>query len=295
MTEGDFAQENLFTPLDTGEVLWPARPQEAVLGESHYAVIPRDMAKLGQLFLDGGSWEDQQIVSSNWVQAATGPENASYGYVWWLDRQGYYATGVGGQEIWVVPDLDLVVVMTGATGGGGAGAWGSQLMRSRVLPLAESASPLPANPEGTAALESAIRVAAAPDSIAPTLPETAQQVTGQTYVMDANPAGLESVSLSFEGEAEAAVTLGFGGGARAEWLIGLDGTYRYFRGDSEFPSAATGWWESDDVFVVRQEEVGGVTSELLTVTFESDQITLEVRQFFMGLAGQATFTGRLEQ
>ena len=88
--------------------------------------------------------------------------------------------------------------------------------------------------------------------------------------------------------------LGFDGGAQAEWLIGLDGTYRYFPGDSEFPSAATGWWELDDVFVVRQDEVGGVTSELLTVTFESDQIALEVRQFFMGPAGQATFTGRVE-
>jgi hypothetical protein len=91
------------------------------------------------------------------------------------------------------------------------------------------------------------------------------------------------------------VTLGFGGGDQAEWLIGLDGTYRCFPGDSEFPSAATGWRESDDVLVVRQEEVGGVTSELLTVTFECDQITLGVCQFLMGLAGRATFTGRLDQ
>ena len=295
MTDGDFAERNLFIPLGIGEVLWPEGPREAVLGHAHYALTPRDMAKLGQLFLEGGSWDGQQVVSSAWVEAATGPEHASYGYMWWRDRAGYYATGVGGQEIWVVPDLDMVVVMTGASGGGGTGAWGSELMHSRILPLAESATPLPSNPEGMAALESTVRLAAAPTPVAVTLPDTAQRVTGQTFRMDANPVGLESISFGFTGGTEAAVNLGFGGGGQAEWLIGLDGTYRYFQGDSEFRSAATGWWESDDVLVVQQEEVGGVTTERLTVTFESDRITLEIREFFTHPVGRATFTGRLEQ
>jgi hypothetical protein len=253
------------------------------------------MAKLGQVFLGGGAWEDKRVVSSDWVQAATDPENASYGYMWWLDRAGYYATGVGGQEIWVVPDLDMVVVMTGASGGGGTGAWGSRLMHSRIFALAESETPLPANPDGKAALESATRLAAAPVPVAPPLPETAQRVTGRTFVIDTNPARLESVLFDFAGETEAAVNLGFSGGGQAEWLIGLDGTYRYFDADSEFPSAATGWWESDNVFVAQQEEIGGVTKEHITVTFESDRITLEIREFFMGPVGDATFTGRLEQ
>ena len=295
MTEEDFAERNLFTPLDMGEILWPEAPRQAALGESHYAMTPPDMAKLGQLFLDGGVWDGQQVVSSAWVQAASGPEEASYGYMWWRDRAGFYATGVGGQEIWVVPDLEMVVVMTGASGGGGTGAWGSGLMHSRILPLAESDAPLPPNPEGTAALESTVRLAAAPTPVAVTLPDTAQRVTGQTFRMDANPVGLESISFSFTGGTQAAVSLGFGGGGQAEWLIGLDGTYRYFQGDSEFPSAATGWWESDDVLVVQQEEVGGVTTERLTVTFESDRITLEIREFFTRPVGRATFTGRLEQ
>lgn len=194
MTEVDFAQRNLFGPLDTGEVLWPVDPREAALGESHYAMAPYDMAKLGQLFLDGGFWGDQQVVSSGWVQAATSPEDGSYGYMWWLDRAGYYATGVGGQEIWVVPDLDMVVVMTGASGGGGTGAWGSGLMHSHILPLGESEAPLTSNPVGTAALEATMRLAAAPVPVAPTLPETAQQVTGPTFVLDTNPVCLEFVS-----------------------------------------------------------------------------------------------------
>lgn len=295
MTESEFAEQNLFTPLDMGEILWPEAPREAAVGESHYAMTPRDMAKLGQLFLDGGVWDGEQVVSSAWVQAATGLENASYGYMWWLDSAGYYATGVGGQEIWVVPDLDMVVVMTGATGGGGTGAWGSGLMYSRILPLAESETPLPSNPDGSAALDSETLLAAAPVPVAPTLPETAQRVTGQTFMMDTNPAGLASVSLDFTEETQAAVNLGFSGGGRAEWLIGLDGTYRYFQGDAEFLSAATGWWESDDVFVVEQEEVGGVTTERLTVTFDSDRITLEIREFFLGPVGEVTFTGRLQQ
>ena len=189
----------------------------------------------------------------------------------------------------------MVVVMTGASGGGGTGAWSSGLMHARILPLAESDAPLPPNPEGTAALESTVRLAAAPTPVAVTLPDTAQRVTGQTFMMDANPVGLESISFSFTGGTQAAVNLGFGGGGQAEWLIGLDGTYRYFQGDSEFPSAATGWWESDDVLVAGTWGRGAWKLSGLTVTFEFDRITLEIREFFMGPVGETTFTGRLQR
>ena len=89
-------------------------------------VLPRDMAKLGQVFLRKGLWKQTRIVSEDWVTASVAPTFAvdgtdGYGYQWWSrtlytsvgNFDCYYAGGNGGQFIIVVDDLDLVVVATG--------------------------------------------------------------------------------------------------------------------------------------------------------------------------------------
>jgi hypothetical protein len=87
------------------------------------------------------------------------------------------------------------------------------LLTSYIHPAAESETPLPANPEGVALLESKIQqvaLAQAESEPIPPLPEIAQRVSGQTYVLDANPFGLQSLSLTFQeenGEALLSVTL----------------------------------------------------------------------------------------
>ena len=87
---------------------------------------PRDMAKIGQLVLAGGRWNDNQIVSKAWIETSTAPklkatDNQSYGYLWWLGRARLNerkvvhwigALGRGGQYIRIVPELDLVVAVT---------------------------------------------------------------------------------------------------------------------------------------------------------------------------------------
>ena len=233
-------------------------------------------------------------MSSAWVEAAT--SGLSYGYQWWLDPSGsYYACGVGGQEIWVLPGQDMVVVMTGASGGGCTGAWGERLMSSHIIPLAESAAPLPTNPDGVALLESKLQQVAAmpqPEPVPP-LPEIAQRVAGQTFVMDPNPAGLHSVSLDFPEEAEAALSLSFIDGNQIEWLVGLDNVLRFSPGLQGLPSGAKGWWESDNVFIVHREEIGfsRPQEEQISATFEEDLVTLQLQ----GSSGAMTIVGRLEE
>lgn len=86
---------------------------------------PRDMAKIGQLVLAGGRWNDRQLVSKSWIETSTSPkikasDDQSYGYLWWLGRarlngreiQWIGALGRGGQYIRIVPEFDLVVVVT---------------------------------------------------------------------------------------------------------------------------------------------------------------------------------------
>lgn len=90
---------------------------------------PRDFMKLGQLMLNGGTWQGKRILSADWVQRATAPRGQlrglHYGYLWWgidLPWQGqtlpaYYAAGNGGQAVIVVPKLDLVVAIFGGNYG----------------------------------------------------------------------------------------------------------------------------------------------------------------------------------
>ena len=83
------------------------------------------MAKLGQLWLNGGKWDGRQIVSSDWVKAAataqsrTSNEDDDYGYGWWIVRESavsgqYGARGRGSQYVEVFPALNVIVVLTGA-------------------------------------------------------------------------------------------------------------------------------------------------------------------------------------
>jgi CubicO group peptidase (beta-lactamase class C family) len=77
------------------------------------------MAKFGYLYLNNGTWDSQQIVPADWVWESTQPGLAAgggvdYAYQWWVftDSDMYAAQGLYGQKIYVVPDLELVIVFT---------------------------------------------------------------------------------------------------------------------------------------------------------------------------------------
>lgn len=118
----DFAEKNLFKPLGISNVVWPADKAGNPTGGWGLQLTPRDMAKLGYLYLRGGQWDGQQIVSSEWVKAATQSyadvdEHFGYGYHWFTAPAlaGYAALGSYGQIILVIPESDLVIVTTANT------------------------------------------------------------------------------------------------------------------------------------------------------------------------------------
>jgi CubicO group peptidase (beta-lactamase class C family) len=105
-------------------VAWPTDPQGYQLGFSGLRLPSRDLAKFGYLYLNGGRWGTTQVIPAGYVAASTRPHSTpppdgpgeSYGYQWWVTSQAghpsFLAHGKGGQLIQVVPDLDLVVVIT---------------------------------------------------------------------------------------------------------------------------------------------------------------------------------------
>ncbi len=307
MSALDFAQEHLFAPLGVSDVIWPSDPQGNNNGWGDLAMAPHDMAKLGYLYLHQGVWDGQQVLSADWVEAATSPVSSfppdfpvaeGYGYLWWLnDSDSYYADGQDGQRVFVFPDLDMVVV---TTGGGGRNQYSvlETLLTSYILPAAESAAPLPSNPDGVAALEAKIQAAASsvrvqPEPVPP-LSEIAQRVARQTFVMDPNPAGLQSVSLAFPQEAEAVFVLSFVDGNQIEWLIGLDNVYRTFPGANGLLEGAKGRWESDNVLVVHHDAIGDNSREQISATFEEDRMTVQIQDLNRPDA-VLTLVGRLEE
>lgn len=118
MRASEFAREHLFGPLGITHVLWPSDPQGITRGGSTLRMTTRDMAKFGYLYLNGGRWDGEQIVSLDWVRESSTNHSPTqglyYGYQWWLNpAQGYYAAvGALGQYIIVIPELDMVVVFT---------------------------------------------------------------------------------------------------------------------------------------------------------------------------------------
>ena len=114
-----FARENLFEPLGITDISWEKDPQGIPIGGWGMYLTPRDMARLGYLYLRQGSWNGRQVVSSEWVAASTqthvmSDEWMGYGYHWWIypSLHAYAALGLGGQTVFVLPEQDLVVVFT---------------------------------------------------------------------------------------------------------------------------------------------------------------------------------------
>jgi CubicO group peptidase (beta-lactamase class C family) len=126
----DFFYQHIAAPLSFGRYHLQLTPTgHMYLGGGSY-MRPRDFLKLGQMFLDGGRWGGNQIVSNEWVKRSlqrhsTLPGPDEYGYGWHLTTyrtstrsyQAAEAVGNGGQILAIIPDLDLAVMFTGGNYG----------------------------------------------------------------------------------------------------------------------------------------------------------------------------------
>ena len=123
MDTRSFAQQYLLDPLNARISYWSQDPQGVYFGGNNMEMTPRDMLAFGQLYLNEGEYRGVEVVPAEWVAVSHQPHASSprgqgrfYGYGWWLrDLAGMQvpvAWGYGGQLIFVVEELDLVVVAT---------------------------------------------------------------------------------------------------------------------------------------------------------------------------------------
>jgi len=113
-----FAEEVLFGPLGIKATRWDYEPNKGRLtcGLCGIFMQPRDMARMGELYLNDGFLDGTQIVPAKWVEYSKTNHGNNYGNYWWHHREkGYFsiaAQGYAGQRIYVTPELNLVVVTT---------------------------------------------------------------------------------------------------------------------------------------------------------------------------------------
>jgi len=266
-----FAQRNLFSPLGIHDVFWPTDPTGLNHGWADLHMHPQDMAKLGYLYLRNGKWEDQQIVSAQWVRQSVSSHvtvrpGIGYGYGWWInldrDPQIPEAEGRGGQRISIVPDKDAVVVFT--SGGANTDEIAPYLLRALRSNIA-----LPQNAKADEALNLSIKAANQPPKPLRVgqLPAIARAVSGREYILEPNPIDLRSIILNFPNGDNAQVSMRFDGQA---WTgaIGLDGVYRFSpHGYEDLPMAMRGYWKADNEFSLDVDLVQNITHLFITLRY----------------------------
>jgi CubicO group peptidase (beta-lactamase class C family) len=120
-----YAQDKLFGPLGISDAQWVYSPMNIPQTGGGLRLHSRDLLKIAQLYLDGGSWRGRRIVDEGWVRASTQPharidDETEYGYLWWLKSfksggksyPAFFMSGNGGSKVLGFPGLDLTVVIT---------------------------------------------------------------------------------------------------------------------------------------------------------------------------------------
>jgi CubicO group peptidase (beta-lactamase class C family) len=121
-----YAATHLFQPLGITDFYWKRAPGDLPDTQSGLYLRRTDLAKIGYLYLQDGWWEGHRLVPKGWVQASTRPAmpqvrpHTAYGYHWWLLTDEapprtvvWAAFGYGGQYLLIVPEVEVIVVVTG--------------------------------------------------------------------------------------------------------------------------------------------------------------------------------------
>jgi len=296
-TEEQFGRKYLFGPLGIRDVVWAVDPQgrNHGWGDSHF--YPRDVAKIGYLYLHGGVWKGKQLVPAEWVKTSITPppggRGAPGGYgIEWNASNGangpqYGGNGRGGQILWVWPDLDMIVV----SNAGGNGGQLAPMIRASV----KSAEALPANAEGNAGLKKAIADVVLPPAATPVpaMPGTASTISGNVYTFPVNSSRLDSLSLVFGPSGTATANIKYYGESYS-FPVGLDGLYKVGKfGPLGLPAGATGKWTSENDFLLDLNFIANINHYTLTIHFTPEKTIEVAASEASGLMRNGHLTGTL--
>lgn len=312
----DYAREKLFGPLGIDDVQWQADPQGVPGGGAGLYLQPRDMAKIGYLWLRGGVWEGRQILPAAWIESVRAADvdmrerwasDMRYGRQFWVLplRDAFLAVGYHRQLIVVMPKLDIVAVVTGSSrfpspnGTATSPHYGFETLIGYLTRAVISDDAVTAEPAATAELAERVKAAAIdePTPASPTTPPVAKTVSGKRWRFDGNPMRIKSLTLTLDdpqpsyayelADGPPNAPMGRFGGP-----IGFDGRFAVGGRLPYGPSAARGVWSADGDSLMLQVQTLG-NDDMMRVTFVFGDRTVDVR--LEGAGGfRAKMQGRAE-
>jgi hypothetical protein len=275
------ARSALPTTLGITDYVWPQDPQGIPSGGAGLYMLPRDMAKIGYLYLRNGAWEGRQILPDAWIKAVNHATvdmqfsfmpSLRYANQFWAvpDRQVYMAVGFNRQIIVVMPAIDVVLVATGTR------HYSFARLIDLIMAAARSSEPLSENAAAQSALARSITEAATdrPSPVGPT-PATAKEVSGKTWQFAPNTLNIRSLTLNLnDGDPSFAFV---STNSRNSGPIGLDGTHR-IGGQGRFGvNAAKGNWQDEKTFVLDLQTLGNNDARSFTLTFDGTNVDMQFR------------------
>ena len=184
----------------------------------------------------------------------------------------YSALGRGEQCVYVLPEKNLIIVMTG----GGLLMSTLQFLDNYILPAVHNKQSLPAGPEGASQLKDAVRRVAQEkkmetESVHP-IPEIAQKISGKKFIVESNTLEVLGFTLTFidEREAKIQLELALDSDRAPEYLLGLDGVSRISQGRFGIPASGTAVWDSDDTFKIHINEIGNINRFDFVIVFDKE-------------------------
>jgi CubicO group peptidase (beta-lactamase class C family) len=278
----EYLQPRLFEPLGIKDPSWQTCPRGINTGGWGLNLKTEDIARFGQLYLQNGVWQGQQIVPADWVAEATAYQvsNSSndnidwqqgYAYQFWrCQHNAYRGDGAFGQYCVVMPDQDAVLAIT-------SGLQNMQavldLVWKHLLPALQ-AEPLPENKSAEAALSEKLAGLALHPVFSGIPSPMADKISGRCYQFEPNEAGLQSVTFDFgSGESQVIVR-----DERGEHLIRcgsgdwLTGVTTFDPMDPKRRYAASGAWTAPDTYTAEFYLYETPFCVTVTARFEGDKV-----------------------
>jgi hypothetical protein len=295
MSAREYANQELFTPLGidpVSEADWWSDPQKITIAGYGLHLKPLDMAKLALLSLNNGQWDGQQIIPAQWIADSTTQhiqkeDGSGYGYLWTVypEADHYAALGMGGQQIHIYPEKNLIVVVTATFQSYAEAPEIEEILNGYILPAVEANAPLAENSTAYARLETAIEEAANPVRPVAELPAAAFENSDQPYTFAENPLGWQTMEFHFEpNSATAHVLLN-----ELPLLVGLDNIYRASETAPGFEMLLRGRWTNESTLVIdypyafnSPTVLGELGESQFQFTFTDNKIRVTAEQLVFG-------------
>lgn len=268
----DYLKTRLLEPLGITDSWWEETPEGVTMGSSGFSVRTEDIAKFGQLLLQRGEWQGQQLVPAEWIDAATrmqtpngsdpaGDWDQGYGYQFWRSTHGYRGDGAFGQYCLVLPEHDAVVAITSGVRDMGAVM---RLVWDELLPALQD-KPLPEDPATQTQLTAKLANLRVPTPAGTATSPRSAEIAKTTYRVTDDPLGLQAIRLETTAEGAVLTITNAAGEQRIElghneWqrnrIASIQGLAKPTNGlttppEGTFALAGSGAWTAEDTYEAR--------------------------------------------